>query len=78
MQAFSMNIIAYDPFLSEDKAKIMGVEKVDIQELFRRSDFITVHTPLTPETKNLINKETIKMMKTGVQDNQLREGRHYQ
>lgn len=65
-QGLAMNVIAYDPFLSEDKAKAMGVEKVDIKELFRRSDFITIHTPLTPETRNLINKETIKMMKPGV------------
>ncbi len=65
-QGLAMNVIAYDPFLSEDKAKAMGVEKVDLQELFRRSDFITIHTPLTPETKNMINKETIKMMKSGV------------
>jgi D-3-phosphoglycerate dehydrogenase len=66
MQAFAMNVIAFDPFLSEDKAKIMGVEKVDLKELFKRSDFITIHTPLTPETKNLINKKTIKIMKQGV------------
>ncbi len=66
MQAFSMNVIAFDPFLSEDKAAAMGVEKVDLQELFRRSDFITLHTPLTPETKYLINKETIRIMKPGV------------
>lgn len=66
MQAFSMNIIAYDPFLSEEKAKTMGVEKVDLEELFRRSDFITIHTPLTPETKNMINKDTIRLMKNNV------------
>lgn len=66
MQAFSMNIIAYDPFLSEERAKAMGVEKVELDELFKRSDFITVHTPLTPETKNLINKESFKIMKNGV------------
>ena len=65
-QGLAMNVIAYDPFLSEDKAKAMGVERVDLQELFRRSDFITIHTPITPETRNMINKETIKMMKTGV------------
>jgi len=65
-QGLAMNVIAYDPFLSEDKAKTMGVEKVDIKELSRRSDFITIHTPLTPETRNMINKETIKMMKPGV------------
>jgi D-3-phosphoglycerate dehydrogenase len=66
MQAFGMNIIAFDPFLSEDRAKTMGVENVHLKELFRRSDFITIHTPLTPETKYLINKETIQEMKTGV------------
>jgi D-3-phosphoglycerate dehydrogenase len=66
MQAFSMNVIAYDPFLSEEKAKTMGVEKVALQDLFRRADFITVHTPLTPETRNLINKEAFQIMKQGV------------
>jgi D-3-phosphoglycerate dehydrogenase len=66
MQAFAMNVIAYDPFLSEDKAKAIGVEKVDLLKLFRRSDFITVHTPLTAETKNLINHETLAIMKPGV------------
>jgi D-3-phosphoglycerate dehydrogenase len=64
-QGLGMNVIAYDPFLSEDTAKAMGVEKVDIQELLRHSDFITIHTPITPETKNMINKETIKVMKNG-------------
>ena len=66
MQAFGMNVIAYDPFLSEDTANTMGVEKVDIKELFKRSDFITIHTPLTPETKYLINKKSIRIMKDGV------------
>ncbi|MDQ7788046.1 MAG: phosphoglycerate dehydrogenase [Thermodesulfovibrionales bacterium] len=66
MQAFSMNIIAFDPFLSEEKAKDMGVEKVSLKELFKRADFITIHTPLTPETKNLINKKVIETMKPGV------------
>jgi D-3-phosphoglycerate dehydrogenase len=66
MQAFGMNVIAYDPFLSEDKAKTMGVEKVDIRELFKRSDFITIHTPLTSETQYLINKKSLAIMKDGV------------
>ena len=66
MQAFGMNVIAYDPFLSEDTANTMGVEKVNIKELFKRSDFITIHTPLTPETKYLINKKSIRTMKDGV------------
>ena len=65
-QALAMNVIAYDPYLSEDRANAIGVEKVDLEGLFSRSDFITIHTPITPETKNLINKETIKKMKNGV------------
>ncbi len=65
-QGFAMNVIAYDPFLSEEKAEAMGVEKVSLEELFRRSDFITIHTPITVETRNMINKETIKKMKDGV------------
>ncbi len=65
-QGLEMVVIAYDPFLSEDRARAMGIEKVELVKLFRRSDFITIHTPLTPETKNLINKETVKMMKDGV------------
>lgn len=65
-QGLSMNVIAYDPFLSEEKARAMGVEKVRLQDLFKRSDFITIHTPLTSDTKNMINKETIGMMKNGV------------
>jgi D-3-phosphoglycerate dehydrogenase len=66
MQGFGMTVIAYDPFFSEDHAKAMGVEKVTVQELFKRSDFITIHTPMTPETKNLINRETLRTMKDSV------------
>lgn len=66
MLAFGMNILAYDPFLNDDKAEALGVEKVDLQVLFKRSDFITIHTPLTPETKHLINKSTLEIMKDGV------------
>ena len=65
-QGFSMTVIAYDPFLSEEKAREMGVEKVELDDVFKRSDFITVHTPLTTDTKNLINKKTISKMKRGV------------
>ncbi|GAB4388852.1 MAG: phosphoglycerate dehydrogenase [Thermodesulfovibrionales bacterium] len=62
-QGLEMNVIAYDPFLSEKKAAEMGIGKVELEELFRRSDFITVHTPLTADTKNLIRAETIGLMK---------------
>lgn len=63
---FEMNVIAYDPFLSEDKAKAMGIRKVSLDELFAQSDFITIHSPLTAETKGLINSKTIGKMKDGV------------
>jgi D-3-phosphoglycerate dehydrogenase / 2-oxoglutarate reductase len=65
-QGVLMNVIAYDPYLAEDQARKMGVEMMTLAELFRRADIITVHTPLTPETKNIINSETIATMKDGV------------
>lgn len=64
--AFGMKVIAYDPFLSLDKAKEMGVESVELKDLFKRSDYITAHAPLTDETKHIVNKNTIKDMKDGV------------
>ncbi len=64
--ALGMNVIGYDPYLSEENAKEMGIGKVDLPALFSRADFITVHTPITSETKNLINKKTISTMKDGV------------
>ncbi|MEJ2314822.1 MAG: phosphoglycerate dehydrogenase [Nitrospirota bacterium] len=65
-RGLEMNVIAYDPFLSDEKARAIGVEKVSLEELFRRSDFITFHTPLTQETRNIVNRESIKLMKDGV------------
>lgn len=64
--ALGMNVIGYDPYLSEENAKEMGIGKVDLPALFSLSDFITVHTPITPETRNVINKKTIATMKDGV------------
>ncbi|HZP69426.1 MAG TPA: phosphoglycerate dehydrogenase [Pseudolabrys sp.] len=61
-----MKVIAYDPFLSHERADDLGVEKVELDELFRRADFITLHTPLTDKTRNIINAEAIKGMKKGV------------
>lgn len=61
-----MNVIGYDPYLSEENARDLGIKKVELTELFRTSDFITVHTPLTAETRNLINSKTIGIMKEGV------------
>jgi len=64
--ALEMNVIGYDPYLSEENAKEIGIEKVDLTSLFARSDIITIHTPITSETRNLINKNTIQIMKDGV------------
>ena len=61
-----MKVIAFDPFLSQERAADLGVEKVELDELFRRADFITLHTPLTDKTRNIINAGAIKNMKKGV------------
>src|SRR5258707_8149316 len=61
-----MKVIAYDPFLSPERAVDLGVEKVELDELFRRADFITLHTPLTDKTKNIIDAAAIKKLKKGV------------
>ena len=64
--AFGMKVMAYDPFLSLEKAKELSIESVEVKEIFRRADYITVHAPLTEETKNIINKDSIETMKHGV------------
>ena len=61
-----MKVIAYDPYLSADRAADLGVEKVELDELFKRADFITLHTPLTEKTRNIVNADAIKIMKKGV------------
>ncbi|MDD4567027.1 D-3-phosphoglycerate dehydrogenase [Methanoculleus chikugoensis] len=65
-QAMAMKCIAYDPFITKEKAASLGVEMVPLDELFRRADVITVHTPLIKETRHVINAETIATMKDGV------------
>src|SRR6201991_1516892 len=61
-----MKVIAYDPFLSPERARDLAVEKVDLPELFKRADFITLHTPLTDKTKNIVDAAAIATMKRGV------------
>jgi D-3-phosphoglycerate dehydrogenase len=61
-----MRVIAYDPYLSDQRALDLGVEKVELEELFRRADFITLHTPLTDKTRNIVNAESLKLMKKSV------------
>src|ERR1700728_637497 len=61
-----MKVVAYDPYLSDERAVDLGVDKVDLDELWRRADFITLHTPLTDKTRNIINAQTLAQTKKGV------------
>jgi D-3-phosphoglycerate dehydrogenase / 2-oxoglutarate reductase len=61
-----MKVIAYDPYLSADRAVRLGVEKVELDELLRRADFITLHTPSTEKTRNIINADSLAATKKGV------------
>ena len=61
-----MKVIAYDPFLSAERAVALGVEKVELDDLLRRADFITLHTPLTDKTRNVIDAASLKKAKKGV------------
>ncbi|MGQ9637375.1 MAG: phosphoglycerate dehydrogenase [Thermodesulfobacteriota bacterium] len=65
-RGLKMRVIGYDPYLSKEVAEKKGVELVSLDELLRRSDFITIHTPLTEETRNLIGKSAFEKMKPGV------------
>ena len=62
-RGLAMKVIAFDPFLSPERAGELGVEKVELDTLFRRADFITLHTPMTEKTKNIIDSASIKKMK---------------
>jgi D-3-phosphoglycerate dehydrogenase len=61
-----MKVIAYDPFLSPERARDVGVEKVEFDDLLTRADFISFHTPLTEKTKNILNADSLKRTKKGV------------
>ncbi|TAN63185.1 phosphoglycerate dehydrogenase [bacterium] len=65
-QGLRMNVIAYDPFISAEAADKMGISLVSMDELFAKSDFISIHVPMTAETKNIVNVEAFKKMKKGV------------
>jgi D-3-phosphoglycerate dehydrogenase len=65
-KGLKMKVIAYDPFLSEEKAEKMGVEKVELDELLKRADFITLHVPLTDSTRNILSRENLEKTKKGV------------
>ena len=61
-----MRVIAYDPFLTPERANILGVKKVELNDLLQQSDVISLHVPMTEQTKNIINKKTIGKCKKGV------------
>lgn len=65
-RGLKMNVVGFDPVLTKEKAAQMGIELVPLDELYARADVITMHTPLLPATKNMINDEAFAKMKTGV------------
>lgn len=65
-RGLKMKVVAYDPFLGEEKAAKMGVEKVELDDLLTRADFITLHVPLTDQTRNILSKENLAKTKKGV------------
>jgi D-3-phosphoglycerate dehydrogenase len=64
-RAFGMYVIAYDPYLTEEKASAMGIERVDQDAIIERADVISLHVPLTDDTRGMISKESIARMKKG-------------
>jgi D-3-phosphoglycerate dehydrogenase len=65
-QGFGMQVIAYDPYLTDEVAEQLKIEQVDLPQLFSRADFISLHAASTPDTKYIINANTISQMKDGV------------
>ena len=65
-KALGMQVIGYDPFVSEERAKRLGIELAGVDDICRQADFITVHTPLTNKTEGLIGQAQFAMMKVGV------------
>jgi D-3-phosphoglycerate dehydrogenase len=65
-KAFGMNVLGYDPFLTEERARKLGVTNATVEEICQQADFITVHTPLTKETRYLLSSREFAKMKDGV------------
>ncbi|CTQ49538.1 phosphoglycerate dehydrogenase [Jannaschia donghaensis] len=65
-RGLKMKVVAYDPFLSEERAIKLGIEKVELDDLLARADFITLHVPFTDQTKNILSRDNIAKTKTGV------------
>jgi D-3-phosphoglycerate dehydrogenase len=64
-KGLKMKVIAYDPYLSPERARDLGIEKVELNDLLARADFVSLHTPLTNETRNIISADAINRMKKG-------------
>jgi glyoxylate reductase len=62
-RGFAMRVIYYDPYRRQDLERELNIEYVDLDTLFQQSDYISIHTPLTPETYRLVNRERFKQMK---------------
>jgi D-3-phosphoglycerate dehydrogenase len=65
-RGLKMRVIAYDPYLSEERANDLGIEKVELNDLLARADFITLHVPMTAETKNILSADALAKTKKGV------------
>jgi len=65
-QGLKMKVIAFDPFLSEERAENLGIEKVELDDLLARADFISLHTPLTDQTRNILDANALNKTKPGV------------
>jgi D-3-phosphoglycerate dehydrogenase len=65
-QGLHMRVVAYDPYLSEQRALDLGVEKLELDEVLARADFITLHTPLTDATRNILSREALAKCRRGV------------
>lgn len=65
-KAFHMKVMAYDPFISEEKAKEIGVDLVDFEFILKKADYLTLHLPTTVDTKNLFNRDVFAKLKKGV------------
>ncbi len=65
-QGLKMKVVVYDPYLSDEKAKDLNLEKVSLEDLLKRADFISLHTPLNDSTRNILSKDTLPKTKKGV------------
>ena len=64
-KSFGLRVVAYDPFIPKDVFSNAGVEQVDFPQLLKMSDYVSIHSPLTPETKGLFNADAFRQMKKG-------------